>query len=57
MLLQNMKEVKFNGKFKSRNGVSMFEMDNEESELTMVLICEHCKEKKIKLQSPDHDDI
>lgn len=45
MLLQNMKEVKLNGKFKSRNGVSMFEMDNEESELMMVLIGEHGKER------------
>lgn len=30
MLLHNVKEVEFNGKFKSGNGVSMFEMDNEE---------------------------
>lgn len=30
MLLQNVKEVEFNGKFKSGNGFLMFEMDNEE---------------------------
>lgn len=30
MVFQNMKEVEFSPKFKSRNDISTFEMDNEE---------------------------
>lgn len=45
MLLQNMKEVESNGKFKSGNGVSLFEMDNEERVSLWWCLDEQWKEK------------
>lgn len=45
MVLQNMKEVDFSPKFKSRNGVSTFEMDNEERPSLSSCLDEHWKEK------------
>jgi len=45
MLLENVKEVEFNGEFKSGKGVLVFKMDNEERVSLWWRLDDHWKEK------------